>query len=988
MASAFKTNAQGEGVSVPRGGWADAIYPAAQLFVERSLSSNSSFVTGIERVWTRESADDFYDRFVVNEDVGSASFTEKLVGQLAGANDETVLLAADLVCICTMPVYDIGLDAKLKRLRGVLGLLSPEPEIDNRILDALTTGIASYGAGRTVVWKHMRYMADFARVWVSLDARHRGRALADPWAWKEFLSGVSGGIGAQAAALLHMVFPEVFEPVVSTDVKTSIARTFAGVAGVPDEPDIDRKLMLVRSALAPALGETFQFWDTAVQSVWQGKPDDRSWEFAEFARKFRELSTFDEEEVDYKLELAGRLAAAREAVLMESPDWIDLLKNAFAAPNNITSWRDHVELMKWLDANPDIALANLRALWSAPSADEADPQPLLDAIPKEAIQGPGSRANLASYLFGAWDPYDWVNYKASYSERALTLCGLETADRSDVLDRIARFASFVDQLRVRVVALGGSAVSRLEAQGMAWFVTGDQVPVEWTDADKKSLETFRAGAVPPPPPPPPPPGKGGAAWYFRGYAFSDGTRVETRWLDGDFVGLGWSEAGFLETGSHRPQIRERVSEAFPDEKPGWCTAATKSLYSFLTVMNQGDFVVALLGSSVFIGRVTGDPTWKPDDDPWIARQRTVEWLNRDAPSSLENLSPSLRSSLKVPLSVSKISASEEVAALVGLAPVPEPVFLSLAPVTSDVADRVFFDVPDLQQMSDLLAEKRQLVFFGPPGTGKTLVAQVLAEHLTAAGGEWQLVQFHPSYAYEDFMEGYRPILSDDGAVSYELREGPFRRIAAAAMEDPGNPYILVVDEINRGNIPKIFGELLFLLEYRDVPISLQYSDQHFILPPNIFVIGTMNTADRSIALVDAALRRRFYFVPFVPSEAPVKHVLRRWLAKHGRAERAALLLDALNEKIAKDQMAIGPSYLMAGADDDETLRRIWRYAILPLLEEHYYGTKHDVEKEFGFDACLAAISLPPIDGREAPPEALVEMTSTLDVTIEPAQDGA
>jgi 5-methylcytosine-specific restriction protein B len=318
--------------------------------------------------------------------------------------------------------------------------------------------------------------------------------------------------------------------------------------------------------------------------------------------------------------------------------------------------------------------------------------------------------------------------------------------------------------------------------------------------------------------------------------------------------------------------------------------------------------------------------------------------------------------LKRPLSISRIDEVDEVASLIGLAPPPPPApELSLRAVTPEVADRVFFDTAPLQEMVDLLGEKKQLVFFGPPGTGKTLVAQALAEHLTANGGDWQLAQFHPSYSYEDFMEGYRPTASPDGAVSYELRQGPLRRIAADAQDDPGNPYVLIVDEINRGNIPKIFGELLFLLEYRDRPIALQYSDEAFRLPPNLFLIGTMNTADRSIALVDAALRRRFFFVPFLPREEPVRSVLRRWLEKGERDDLPARILDALNEKISKDEISIGPSYLMTGDGSDASLRRIWRHAIMPLLEEHYYGTKHDVEGEFGLTACLAAIAEPAAD---------------------------
>ena len=126
-------------------------------------------------------------------------------------------------------------------------------------------------------------------------------------------------------------------------------------------------------------------------------------------------------------------------------------------------------------------------------------------------------------------------------------------------------------------------------------------------------------------------------------------------------------------------------------------------------------------------------------------------------------------------------------------------------------------------------------------------------------------------------------------------------------------------------------------------------------PQNLLLIGTMNTADRSIALVDAALRRRFFFIPFIPTEEPVAGVLRSWLKENERDELPALLLDELNRRIAKDEVAIGPSYLMSGDGSRESLERIWRHAILPLLDEHYYGTKVDVHTEFGLEACLDAV---------------------------------
>jgi len=283
-------------------------------------------------------------------------------------------------------------------------------------------------------------------------------------------------------------------------------------------------------------------------------------------------------------------------------------------------------------------------------------------------------------------------------------------------------------------------------------------------------------------------------------------------------------------------------------------------------------------------------------------------------------------------------------------PPPPPITpseVSLPEATEELAAELFMDRSHLQEWVELLDDKKQIVFYGPPGTGKTLVAQRLAAHL-GLDGRVRLVQFHPSYTYEDFIEGYRPEKAGGGDLSFELVPGALREIAAAAEQDPSVPHVLIVDEINRGNIAKIFGELYFLLEYRDSNIALQYSrNEQFSLPPNLFLIGTMNTADRSIALVDSALRRRFYFVELSPRGAPVDDVLRRWLDTNDLEPEAADLLDALNEAIADHEFAIGPSYFITKGGTAPDLERIWRRAILPLLEEHLFGTGRDVHQEFG-----------------------------------------
>jgi len=274
-----------------------------------------------------------------------------------------------------------------------------------------------------------------------------------------------------------------------------------------------------------------------------------------------------------------------------------------------------------------------------------------------------------------------------------------------------------------------------------------------------------------------------------------------------------------------------------------------------------------------------------------------------------------------------------------------------------LAGELHFPPEDLELIRDLLAEKPQAIFQGPPGTGKTYVARKLARCLAGSDYRVTLVQFHPSYAYEDFVQGYRPTLNEAGQAAFELRSGPLLRAAEAARAEPGEKHFLIIDEINRGNLSKVLGELYFLLEYRSDPVRLQYSEEEFRLPPNLHIIGTMNTADRSIALVDLALRRRFNFVNFHPDKPPVKGVLARWLeANHSDLVWLARVVDLANEKLDDHEAAIGPSYFMKADLTEALAERIWKHNVLPYLQEHLFGAGDGLD-EFEFDK-LRRVVLP------------------------------
>lgn len=245
---------------------------------------------------------------------------------------------------------------------------------------------------------------------------------------------------------------------------------------------------------------------------------------------------------------------------------------------------------------------------------------------------------------------------------------------------------------------------------------------------------------------------------------------------------------------------------------------------------------------------------------------------------------------------------------------------------------------DAGEMLDLLHEKRQVIFYGPPGTGKTYVARHLGRLLTELAEpppeRLAIVQFHPAYGYEEFIEGIRPKRIDGGAaIEYPVVPGAFVRFCREAARI-GGPCVFIIDEINRGNIPRIFGELMLLLEYRDLDVLLPYSGTRFRIPRNVYLIGTMNTADRSIALVDFALRRRFHFFQF----AADPDLLDRWLVSHPTnvPYLAALYRRLTNEAIDDPAFRIGPSYFMKADMDESALARIWRRSVMPYLREYYF----------------------------------------------------
>ena len=242
-----------------------------------------------------------------------------------------------------------------------------------------------------------------------------------------------------------------------------------------------------------------------------------------------------------------------------------------------------------------------------------------------------------------------------------------------------------------------------------------------------------------------------------------------------------------------------------------------------------------------------------------------------------------------------------------------------------------YSANQLKDWIDQLRRKQQLVLYGPPGTGKTYLAERLARYLVDGGGFSELVQFHASYAYEDFVQGIRPRVVE-GALHYELAAGHFLRFCDKARQAGEKPCVLIIDEINRANLARVFGELMYLLEYRDRPISLAGGGPEFSIPANVYLIGTMNTADRSIALVDQAMRRRFGFIRLRPNY----QLLATYLGNRGLpSDKLVALTKEVNQAIGDEDCELGISFFMV-ADIATALAHIWQGEVEPYLEEVFF----------------------------------------------------
>ena len=375
----------------------------------------------------------------------------------------------------------------------------------------------------------------------------------------------------------------------------------------------------------------------------------------------------------------------------------------------------------------------------------------------------------------------------------------------------------------------------------------------------------------------------------------------------------------------------------------------KALWDFSKEINKGDIIISKKGRSKYLGYgvVTSDYIFDENTVEY-KHKRMVKWIKKgewevDGKLPVKTLTNITQYSDYIETLKSKLGIVAK-----------EENKLNAEFEVDKILENVFITNKDFQNIVDILSTKKNIILQGSAGVGKTFIAKKIAQALQEDYSEEriEMIQFHQSYSYEDFIQGYRP-----NKDSFELKNGIFYDVCERAKQDTSLPYFLIIDEINRGNLSKIFGELMMLIEAdkrgEKNKIKLAYSaNKHFYIPDNLYIIGTMNTADRSLTLVDYALRRRFAFIKMRPK---FNEEFEAFLSKKGISKDIISSIRnkmrTLNSIISSDDslgdgFEIGHSYFCSykSGEHNKWLANVFKYEIIPLIEEYWFDDQQLIDE--------------------------------------------
>lgn len=430
------------------------------------------------------------------------------------------------------------------------------------------------------------------------------------------------------------------------------------------------------------------------------------------------------------------------------------------------------------------------------------------------------------------------------------------------------------------------------------------------------------------------------------YSPGEGANMWEQFHEASTMAIGWDNIGDLATYPSREAIRLKLQQLGDPERS--YKNDSLALWQFANVIQPGDIVYAKNGMYSLVGRGIVTSDYQYDDSAGeYCHIRQVNWTHKGSwphpGKAVTKTLTDITQYTEYVKDLEKLFTDEETpGSEIDEVPVPEyPPYDE-----QEFLRQVYMDKTSYDTLVGLIRKKKNVILQGAPGVGKTYAAKRLAYSMIGRKDQDRImmVQFHQSYSYEDFIEGFRPASSGNG---FEIKKGTFYHFCKQAAEDIDNPYFFIIDEINRGNLSKIFGELFMLIENdkRGNSLQLLYSDEKFYVPANVYIIGMMNTADRSLAMLDYALRRRFSFFDMKPafeSEQFREYRIGLNSDKFNRLiERVEQLNDAIrNDDSLGDGFCIGHSYFCNLEEvTDQALSDIVEYELSPLLREYWYDDR-------------------------------------------------
>lgn len=432
------------------------------------------------------------------------------------------------------------------------------------------------------------------------------------------------------------------------------------------------------------------------------------------------------------------------------------------------------------------------------------------------------------------------------------------------------------------------------------------------------------------------------------YAPGDNAAEWDNFYNEGIMGIGWYEIGDLKSYADKNEIKEAMKKFIDPTKTH--RNAAHATWQFANDVKPGDIIFAKKGTQLIVGRGIVESDYEYDKPRGhYPNIRKVKWTHKG-----EWQYPG-----KAPLKTltDMTSFTESVEKLKSLfiddTPDDDDPDISYPIYDSEMfLKEVYMDRESYDTLSMLVKRKKNVVLQGAPGVGKTYAAKRLAYSLMGEKNQNRIamVQFHQSYSYEDFIMGFRPGEEKD----FELKNGVFYNFCKDAEIDSDNDYFFIIDEINRGNLSKIFGELFMLIENdkrgSNHTLHLPYSGEKFSVPANVHIIGMMNTADRSLAMLDYALRRRFAFYEIKPAFKAERFIEYKKGLNNAKFDKLISCVEELNENISKDEtlgegFCIGHSYFCSLEEvTDETLSQIVKFELIPLLKEYWFDEPQKVEE--------------------------------------------